>query len=104
MLQHKAKHLVLLDGGRKYLGGFDELVEFTRASMSFPESWGEDDTDWIGVAREQCEVSMYLTRLINCWMFFNCPDINWPISNEASTEWISIRSTCMLHSSKSCPL
>lgn len=55
--QHTAKHLVLQDGGRKYMGGIEELVDFVQSAVAPPFDRSEDDRrDWVAIAQEQCEV------------------------------------------------
>ena len=55
--QHTAKHLVLQDGGRKYLGGIEELLDFVQSTVVPPFDRSEDDrTNWVAVAQEKCKV------------------------------------------------
>ena len=57
--QHTAKHLVLQDGGRKYMGGVEELIGFADSMVAPPYDRSEDDrTDWVAIAQQQCEVSV----------------------------------------------
>lgn len=63
--QHKAKHLVLQDGGRKYFGGIEELISLTESMVAPPFDRSEDDArDWVAIAQQQCEVRNSSSRLI----------------------------------------
>lgn len=58
--QHKAKHLVLQDSGRKYLGGIEELISYAERVVTPPFDRSEDDArDWVAIAQQQCEVSAH---------------------------------------------
>lgn len=62
--QHKARHLVLSDGGRKYMGGVEELISFAESMIAPPFDRGEDDkTNWVDIARQECEVRWTGTTL-----------------------------------------
>lgn len=51
---------MLLDGGRKYLGGIEELVDLAERTVAPPFDRSKDDaTDWVAVARRECEVSRF---------------------------------------------
>lgn len=49
---------MLLDGGQKYLGGIEELIAFAEKTMVPSFDRREDDkTDWVAIARRECEVT-----------------------------------------------
>eukprot|EP00752_Nemacystus_decipiens_P009111 g8135.t1 len=57
IFEHTAKHLVLQDGGRKYLGGIEELLDFAQSTLASPFDRSEDDrTNWAAVAQRECEL------------------------------------------------
>lgn len=57
--QHTAKHLVLQDGGQKYLGGVEELMDLVQSTVAPPFDRSEDDRiNWTAVAQDECEVRM----------------------------------------------
>ncbi|CAM9483102.1 unnamed protein product [Ectocarpus sp. 12 AP-2014] len=56
IFEHTAKHLVLQDGGRTYMGGIEELIRFAEATVAPPFDRSEgDNTDWVAIAQQQCE-------------------------------------------------
>lgn len=56
--QHKAKHLVLLDGGRKYLGGVEELISVAEEVVPYFDRAEDDKVNWVEIARTHCEVRL----------------------------------------------
>lgn len=70
--QHTAKHLVLQDGGRRYLGGFEELMGFVQSTVAPPFDRSEDDRrDWVAIAHEQCEVRQRQKSEYFEWKYFS---------------------------------
>lgn len=68
-IQHTAKHLVLRDGGRKYLGGIAELLDFVQSAVAPPFDRSEDDKmDWAAVAQEECEVGGLQSIATRIWL------------------------------------
>lgn len=62
-IQHKAKHLVLLEGGQKYMGGIEELIAFAEKTMvPYFDRSEDDNTDWVAIARRECEVGRILNE------------------------------------------
>lgn len=63
VFQHKAKHVVLVDDGRQYLGGVGELMILARKLAPTLDWRDENEADWVKVAREQCQVRMATTTI-----------------------------------------
>ncbi|CAM9903736.1 unnamed protein product, partial [Hapterophycus canaliculatus] len=76
IFEHTAKHLVLQDGGRKYMGGVEELLGFAE-SMALPsfERSEDEEIDWTEIARQQCEKYLIASQ---------CPLVSMDISVHAS--------------------
>lgn len=52
---------MLQDGGRKYLGGIEELIRFAESMVAPPFDRSEDDaSDWVAIAQQKCEVSKHV--------------------------------------------
>ena len=49
--------MVLLDGGRTYLGVVEDLICHAKQLLPSFDQGDDDGTDWAEIAREQCEVS-----------------------------------------------
>ncbi|CAM9849332.1 unnamed protein product [Pylaiella littoralis] len=63
IFEHKAKHLVLQDSGRKYLGGIEELISYAERVVTPPFDRSEDDArDWVAIAQQQCEKHLLSTQ------------------------------------------
>lgn len=62
---------MLQDGGRKYMGGIEELLGFAESTVSPPFDRSEDDErDWTMIARQQCEVGHHALRTNNSAFVF----------------------------------
>ncbi|CAN0416435.1 unnamed protein product, partial [Laminaria digitata] len=63
IFEHKARHLVLSDGGRKYMGGVEELISLAESMIAPPFDRSEDDkpTGPTLHCRQECEKQLVST-------------------------------------------
>lgn len=55
--------MVLLDGGRTYLGVVEDLICHAKQLLPSFDQGQDESTNWTEIAREQCEVSLPFTLL-----------------------------------------
>ncbi|CAM9677820.1 unnamed protein product, partial [Discosporangium mesarthrocarpum] len=69
--EHTAKHVVLLDDGKTFLGGADDFVTFLDKSSPSPAAHEvtKKTKDWAAIALEQCKGE--LERSGNCLVFMD---------------------------------